>query len=123
MKRLALVAAVLVVLTGAAFAQDEATTPEEYTEEEFADWLHDLRRAEIVLVGSFPITMFVTVFAYDIIRYATNGFEPEYAPWPFKGPGAVGLEDREKQGVLIAGVSLSGLLAVADYFLGRTDAE
>jgi hypothetical protein len=113
----------VVLLAGVAYAQDEAPKPEEYTEDEFPGWLHDLRRAEIVLVGSFPITMFVSVFAYDIIRYASNGFQPEYAPWPFKGPGAVGLEDAEKRGVLIAGVSISGLLAVADYLLGMADAE
>jgi hypothetical protein len=122
-KRLVLIAVVFVLIVAAASAQDETPTPEEYTEEEFSEWLHDLRRAEIVLVGSFPITMFVTVFAYDIIRYASNEFQPEYAPWPFKGPNAVGLEDEERRGVLIAGVSISGLLALADFLLGMADTE
>ena len=53
--------------------------PEEYQPEEFPAWAHDLRRFEIITIGSYPITFFVTSLIYDFSIYANNDFDPTYS--------------------------------------------
>jgi len=96
---------------------------EPYVDEEFPGWAHDLRRAEIIMAGVFPFSLFVSSFGYDLVRFATNGFNAAYSPWPFKQPGAPELEQSEQIGILIMAISLSGVIALADYFLGLKKAE
>ncbi len=52
--------------------------PEEYDPEEFPLWTQDLRRFEVVTVGSFPITFFATSLVYDFSIYASKDFNPAY---------------------------------------------
>lgn len=116
--------AVLVFQAAGAAAQSAADeTPEPYTEEEFPKWARDLRRAEIIAIGSFPFTLFFTNFAYDTYRFAANGFDPAYRPWPFRGPNSAGFTKGERIGVLVASLSLSVVIATVDYFLGRAEAK
>ncbi len=53
--------------------------PEEYDPEEFPMWAHDLRRYEVIAIGSYPITFFATSLVYDFSVYASNGFDPSYS--------------------------------------------
>lgn len=53
-------------------------------------------RFEIVSLGSFPIMLFYTGFAFDLERYVTNGFDYSYAPWPFKNEKSASLSDQER---------------------------
>lgn len=53
--------------------------PEEYDPEEFPLWAHDLRRYEVVAIGSYPITFFATSLIYDFSIYAANDFNREYS--------------------------------------------
>lgn len=74
---------VLLLCTGAtvwsqALPPPEMDLPEEYDPDEFALWAHDLRRFEVVTVGSFPVTFFATSLIYDFSIYAANDFSPEY---------------------------------------------
>ena len=95
---------------------------EEYTEEEFSPFLHDLRRAEIVMLGSFPLSLFLTLEFYDIYRYISFRGDAEqyrYAPWPFRPPDAAGYSSSENLGILLGALSVSLLVAVADYIVGR----
>ena len=82
-------------------------------------WARDLRRAEIIFVGSIPFTMFFTFEGYDTYRYVANGLDPLYAPWPFR-PGSTQLySDQEKIGLVVTSLSLSLLVATADWIIGR----
>jgi len=99
--------------------QSEDTDPEEYAEDEFSPVLRDLRRAEIVMLGSFPLTLFVSLELYDLYRYAESGGDYQYAPWPFRPPDAAGYTNRENVGVFLSALSASLLIAVADYVIGR----
>jgi len=95
---------------------------EEYTEEEFSPFLHDLRRAEIVMLGSFPLSLFLTMEVYDIYRYVSFRGDPDqyrYAPWPFRPPDAAGYSSSENLGIFLGALSASLLVAVADYIVGR----
>jgi hypothetical protein len=81
--------------------------------------LHDLRRGEIILVGSFPFSLFVSLEVFDIYRFAANGGAQEYAPWPFRSPVSPPYTDSEKGWILVSALSLSAALAIADYVVGK----
>jgi hypothetical protein len=101
-------------------AQDqEGPKPEEYGEEEFSPFLRDLRRAEIVMLGSFPLTLFLSLEFYDIYRFADSGRDNRYAPWPFRAPDAIGYSREENLGIFLSAVTASLLIATADYIIGR----
>ncbi len=53
--------------------------PEEYDPEEFPPWAHDLRRYEVVAIGSYPITFVASSLIYDFSVYAANDFNPAYS--------------------------------------------
>jgi hypothetical protein len=119
---LALVVIALFVLAVPSYCQEQqGETPEaeEYREEEFSPFLRDLRRAEIVMLGSFPLTLFFCLEFFDIYRYIDNGGDYRYAPWPFRPPDAVPYEPAQRKGVLLSALSASLLIAVADYVIAR----
>ena len=78
-------------------AQDHVPVP--YTPGEFAPWMRDVWRAEVIAVGSFPFTLFLTLEVYDSWRYATNGFNPSYAPWPIGSGPAPPIPRRKRHGL------------------------
>ena len=57
----------------------EMDLPEEYDPGEFPLWAQDLRRFEVVSIGSFPVTYFATSLIYDFSLYASNDFNPAYS--------------------------------------------
>ncbi len=57
----------------------EPLMPEEYDPDEFPLWAHDLRRYEVVAIGTYPITFFATSLIYDFSMYAANDFNPAYS--------------------------------------------
>jgi hypothetical protein len=82
-------------------------------------WLKDLRRGEIVAFGSFPLTIFWTSFFLDLYRTASHGWDNRYAPFPFKGAGAIGMTDREVVTMFTIAISSSFVIAIADHFIMR----
>jgi hypothetical protein len=82
-------------------------------------WLKDLRRAEIVAFGSFPLTMFWTTFFMDLYRTASHGWDNRYAPWPFKGAGAIEMTDQEVVAMFSIAISSSLVIATMDHFIMR----
>ena len=96
-----------------------ASAPEEYEEEEFSSGLKALRRGEIILFGSVPITLFLSYEVYDIYRFFANDRQPQYAPWPARPPNAVPYQEWETAGVLATAVSLSLAMALTDYLIGK----
>ena len=94
----------------------------EYAEDEFSPFLRSLRRGEIVMLGSFPITLFLTLEGFDIYRFAVNRTEPDayrYAFWPYRSANPAPYSSAEITGILVTALSASLLIAVADYFVGR----
>ena len=74
---------------------------------------------EIILLGSFPITLFLSLEIYDTYRYIISGGDYLYAPWPFRPPNAAGYDTNENIGIIVSAVSVSLLIAVIDYMIGR----
>jgi hypothetical protein len=82
---------------------------------EFPLWAKDLRRAEIVAFGSFPFTMFFTTFAVDTWRCYSHGWDPLYAPWPAKPPGAINMSQDELTMTIAVAAVISAAVAVTDF--------
>jgi hypothetical protein len=101
----------------------ESKTPKEYGKDEFSPFLQALRRGEIILFGTFPISLFITFEAYDLGRYFAYGQQLEYAPWPFRPPNAATYSAEDTRNVLLIAVSVSLTLAIADYVIGRVIAK
>jgi hypothetical protein len=80
-------------------------------------WTRDLRRAEIVAFGSFPFTMFIATTAMDSYRYFSHDSNAAYAPWPFKGAGAIEMTTKEHEEVLMYAALGSVALALTDYII------
>lgn len=100
--------------------------PEPYKPEEFPQWAHDLRRAEIIAFGSLPFTLFFVKFAIDSFRYADNDWDRRYAPWPLKSAGAIEMDEDQKIAALVAAGFGSVLLAFVDHIvvsMRRSSAE
>ena len=76
---LVLFAAAASLLGAQQLPPEDSLVPEEYDPAEFPMWTHDLRRFEIVTVGSFPITFFATSLVYDLSTYAAHKWDPAYA--------------------------------------------
>lgn len=106
--------------TGVCFGQTKkAPVPAPYEKDEFPGWMQDLRRGEIILIGSFPLNMFLSYEFYDIFRYFSNNLESSYRPWPFRTYDAVPYNSAENIGIIVSAVSLSLVIAAADYLIGK----
>ncbi len=109
--------------TQAQQAQTQTRVYEPYTADEFPEWALDLRRGEIILFGSFPFTFFFVSEGYDLYRYSVSGFDPDYAPWPFKDPVKGPYTFEEQIGVVVAAASLSLVIAVIDYAIRKSESK
>jgi hypothetical protein len=91
--------------------------PLPYSSEEFAPWLRDLRRGEIIAIGAFPIIYVFTQLGYNLYRFGVHGWDAEYAP--VGNPNRAPYSENETIGVLLGAASASILLATVDYLIGR----
>jgi len=80
-------------------------------------WVRDLRRAEIVLFGTLPFTIFFTRTFMDLYRTASHDWDRRYAPWPFTAAGAVSMTNDEIKIMFAIAVSASLVISIADYLL------
>jgi len=70
---------IIAISTTLIFSQD--TTPAPYKPDEFPEWTVDLRRAEIVTIGSFPLSFIFTAIVYDLslLAYDYSLYDSENA--------------------------------------------
>lgn len=89
---------------------------EPYTEDEFPSWLLDLRRFEVLAVGTVPITLIVSSFGYGVYKSffnqegVTGGFSltPQF-------------DQTERKRILLSGTILSITIALVDLIIGKLD--
>lgn len=125
-KRLVLIFIVLsVFITPQVFSQannSETHIPSEYEEDEFPVWLQDLRRAEIIAVGSFPFTFFLSQLSYGIYRFACHDFTSDYSPVFFMGSGSANpFTNEEKTTIILISLGLSAAMALTDFIIGKLE--
>ncbi len=85
-----------------------------YEDDEFPQWMHDLRRAEVVFIGSFPITLLLASLSYEAFRATRDSI----ARTPLVDRAEFGsFSSAERTGLLVSGLSLSGLVTIADLII------
>ena len=94
----------------------EEHIPEPYADDEFVLPLQDIRRFEIITLGSFPITAILSYLVYGLVRYAVHGFAVDYAPIGSATTVPYTLE--ENLGVMAVAGSSAIVIAVIDFIIG-----
>lgn len=84
--------------------------PEDYDPEEFPLWAHDLRRYEVIAIGSYPITFFASSLVYDFSMYASHDFNPAYSMGSQRDGRDIGI-------IVGSAVCVSLVLATVDLFI------
>lgn len=102
--------------TGGAATQEPQPVP--YNPADFPLWLRKARRAEVIWIGAFPITLLFSRIGYQVYRYYANGQSQAYAPSIFGTP-VTPLTQNERIGVVLGGIGLAGLVALADFIVGE----
>ncbi len=127
MRKIALI--VLFALANSLFAYSEETDdskdeykeliPEEYKEDEFHPVLRDIRRAEVILAGSYPFAIFFTKLGIGMYDYASSGFDSDNAPSVFGGKEKAARTSEETGQLLLYALCVSAAITSADYIIGK----
>ena len=97
-------------------AAEPTVTIEPYTRDEFPGWLQDVRRAEIVSLGSLPFVTLGVTLGYSLYRYFSNDMNPDYFPNPFaKSSAAARLSTDEQLGILFTSLGLAAAVGITDF--------
>ena len=111
--------AVLLLLCVIAFPcrakESKNATPAPYTDDEFPQFMKDLRRAEIISFGALPFVTLTSTIVYSSARYAQHGFDSEYFPNPFaKASASNGYSTAEQAGILLTSAGISVGIGLTD---------
>lgn len=91
------------------------TTPEPYGEDEFPQFMKDIRRAEIISFGALPFVTLTSTLVYSGIRWGRHGFDTNYFPNPFaKSSDSNGFSQQEQIGILLTSVGISVGIGLTD---------
>jgi hypothetical protein len=116
---LLIVACLAFLLPSPAFTQSSVSEAyEPYTDDEFPQWLRDLRRAEVIFIGSFPITLLVATLAYDGFRALRDTIlgvsmaeRNEFGSYT----------NEERPWLVVSGLSLSGVITIIDAIIEQRE--
>ncbi|QTQ11834.1 hypothetical protein HRI96_06245 [Treponema parvum] len=107
--------AFVLFLTFALYSESSEAVP--YGKDEFPHWIVNLRRTEIITLGSFPFVTLATTLGYSLFRYYDHGFSSEYAPNPFaKTSKAANLDTDEQKRIIAASGVISLSIGLTDLF-------
>lgn len=95
-------------------SSSSSTNPKEYSEDEFPQWTKDLRRAEIITLGSMPFVTMGVSLAYGSYLYFTNQISS--FPNPLDKSTSSYTEDQQLK---IVGISLgvSAVFGLTDFIV------
>ena len=133
MSRSLLAAILLLVLVAGAWAQSDGTgsgdpplvaDAEPYERDEFPSWALSLRRAEIVALGSLPVSLLASRLLYGLVRFAgqsisTGTLASASVPGFAQSSDVAPAGRRENLQILGGAAWISIMIAVADYALGE----
>lgn len=91
-----------------------AGEPEPYDPDEFPRFARDLRRFEVISLGTIPLTLLFTSLGYRLYRVSTEDIS-------WRDAGVFDADQRRR--VLTIGLSLSAAVGVLDFILGRVEEE
>ena len=81
--------------------------------DETPSWLKNLRRAEIVSLGSLPFTTLSTTLGYSLIKGFSNGFRDGFPNPMAKDKNA--FNSNEQLGIFFTSLGISVLIGLIDY--------
>lgn len=91
---------------------------EPYAQNSIPGWAKDLRRAEIISLGSMPFVTLGVTLGYSCFRYFSNGMDAAYFPNPFaKSSNSANLNKSEQLGILAGAAAISLLIGVTDFII------
>lgn len=102
------------ILNSAMPVFSEDTTPLEYDNSTMPQGLKDLRRFEIITLGSLPFVTLNAGIVYSGIRWANNGFDSAYSPNPF---ATSTYSTDEQVGILLTSIGISISIGLTDYII------
>ncbi len=93
--------------------------PEPYDPDEYPAWTKKLRRATVVFVGSYPLSVFFTKLGMDFYDWGYHNFSSEYSPSILGGGGDKSrkMTTSEIKRVTLAALAVSGCVTLADFII------
>ena len=118
-KAVAVLCAAIFMFTFVFASENEALQIEGYEKgKELPSWAKDLRRAEIVTLGTLPFTTLGVTLAYSLYRYGANDFNPAYIPNPFPlSSTEARLSTDEQIGIIVTAAGLSLAVGITDFIV------
>ncbi|MFP4300741.1 MAG: hypothetical protein ACLFQZ_01820 [Spirochaetaceae bacterium] len=106
--------------------ETDEVEPVPYSPDEFPGWARDLRRAEIIALGAFPVALILTNVGYRLGRFTVESarrgeFAQEYAPAFTTPEQRARLTEQQQVGLLLTAGAVSLGIAALDYLLGRRE--
>ena len=90
-------------------------TAEPYEKDEFPGILHDIRRAEIITLGSMPFITFSATLGYSFGKYASHNFDSSYFVNPFSSTDENSFSTDEQIGILLTSLGISAGIGLTDF--------
>ncbi|GMO41086.1 MAG: hypothetical protein Ta2F_16980 [Termitinemataceae bacterium] len=86
-------------------------------EPKYPQWVLDIRRADIIAFGAFPISWLLAATFVDLYRCSINDWDLRYAPWPATAAGAIPRTNEEFITIIGVAAGISVGLALADFIV------
>lgn len=104
------------VVSAELFAEIQPLNADPYDFSAAPQWAKDLRRAEIITLGSVPfVTMGVTL-SYSLYRYFAHGMNSAYIPNPFaQSSDAAHLSTSEQIGIICTAAGICVAVGLTDF--------
>lgn len=116
MKKIALLALLFLCVSLFPLAADDFTVEgaEPYDTKATPQWLKDLRRGEIITLGSWPFTLLLTSLGYSLVQVGSHNFDFTYMRNPFSTVGG-DYSESETLGIIFTSLGISVGVGMADF--------
>lgn len=122
-KFLALFFILLTTLSFSSFADDlTISDAEPYDQKSMPQWVKDMRRGEIITLGSWPFTTLMVSFTYSMAMFASHNWNGAYFRNPFTSSGE-GYSLDEIKGIVITSAAISVGIGVTDLIVNIVKRE
>jgi len=110
----------LIIFTSTICYGQETDRPAPYRPEEFPQWTLDLRRAEVITVGSFPLSFMITALVYDLSYLAIDSYNYNKDPGSYQRASFAShrtQDDIARLLLISGGISLT--IGLTDFIINR----
>lgn len=118
MKKIALLVLLVSCVSLFPLCADDFTVEgaEPYDTKATPQWLKDLRRGEIITLGSWPFTVLLTSLGYSLIQVGAHNFDFSYMRNPFSTVGG-DYSESETLGIIFTSLGISVGVGMADFLV------